>query len=69
MDLHVLQVLPITEIDLLDVTHLKKLGLPNPSITALPVYPHIPGTKILISNKEDEWKKRKHPANLMITSN
>ena len=62
MDLHILQVLPITEIDILETGQLKKLGLQNSNVSALPVYPYIPGTKVLITNKDDEWKKRKYPS-------
>eukprot|EP00026_Physarum_polycephalum_P005733 Phypoly_transcript_05771.p1 GENE.Phypoly_transcript_05771~~Phypoly_transcript_05771.p1 ORF type:complete len:610 (+),score=129.13 Phypoly_transcript_05771:202-1830(+) len=61
MDISILQVLPITEIDLLETGQLKKLGLPNSNVSALPMYPYIPGTKVLITNKDDEWKKRKYP--------
>jgi hypothetical protein len=61
MDIHILQVLPITEIDLLETGQLKKLGLPNSNVSSLPVYPYIPGTKLLITNKDEEWKKRKYP--------
>jgi hypothetical protein len=61
MDISILQVLPITEIDLLETGQLKKLGLPNSNVAQLPTYPYIPGTKVLITNKDDEWKKRKYP--------
>lgn len=65
MDLSILQVLPITEIDLLDVSHLKKLGLPNPSITTLQSYTTIPGSKIPVSSKEEEFRKRKYHISLI----
>lgn len=56
-----LQLLPITSSEILDTTQLKKQALYNASITTFYGYSNIPGTKTMIGNKEEEWKRRKYP--------
>lgn len=61
MDSQLLQLLPITTSEIADAAQLKKYSLYNASLTTFYGYSNIPGTKILIGNKEEEWRRRKYP--------
>eukprot|EP01112_Ceratiomyxa_fruticulosa_P019381 TRINITY_DN6334_c0_g2_i1.p1 TRINITY_DN6334_c0_g2~~TRINITY_DN6334_c0_g2_i1.p1 ORF type:complete len:1040 (-),score=189.52 TRINITY_DN6334_c0_g2_i1:92-3211(-) len=60
---HLLQLLPITTQDYLDAAQLKRFALQQVSITNLTGYSMVPGTKLLIRDrdKDDDLRKKRFP--------